>query len=237
MKKLNSIVFLIVFLISLNSLGQDVKNVRVTQEGKTVVLIYDLTGKSGNYNVNLFYTLDDGKSWQGPLKNVTGDVLSQIPGKNKKAVWNAADEKGQLEGNIQFKLNAEMNKQQEQSLNNPIEEPVTKPEYSPEYYKYKKSKTIWLTGALVSSAVGVFSMIQANNYYNQYQTATTDAADLHQKVELYDKITPIAFVVAGLCTVEFIIKSGKQNKAKKQTLGFYPQPIKDGVGLGFVCKF
>lgn len=233
MEKFKYIASLISVFFCLTSFSQEITNVRITQEGKNIVVLYYLGGKPGNYNVSLFYTLDDGKTWQGPLKYVTGDVAGQMPGTNKKATWNAAVEKGQIEGNIQFKLYAEP-----ANINNLVlDEPNAKPNYSPEYYKYKKRKNLWLGSALVSSGVGVFSMIQASNYYSQYTTATTTAADLHQKVKLYDIISPIAFGVAGLCAIEFIIKSGKQSKAKKQTLGFYPKPINQGIGLGMVCKF
>ena len=240
MAKYKYIIFLIVVFFCLNSFGQEIKNVRITQEGKTVVVLYDLTGKPGNYNVNLFYTLDDGKTWQGPLKNVNGDIAGQSTGINKKAIWNAAAEKGQIEGNIQFKLYAEINDQMGQTFNKQNVGYNAKQTYSHEYYKYKRSKNLWLGSALVSGGIGVFSMIQANNYYNQYPTATTSAADLYQKVKkvkLYDQVTSIAFGVAGLCTLEFIIKAGKQGKAKKQTISFLPQTINKGLGLGLVCKF
>lgn len=230
MAKFKYIIFMITVLFSLNSFGQEITNVRISQEGKTVVVLYDLKGKPGNYNVNLFYTLDDGITWRGPLKYVTGDVAGQMPGTNKKATWNAAAEKGQIEGTIQFKLYAEINEK-------PIEEPIVKPSYSSEYYKYKKRKNFWLGSALVSGGVGVFSMIQANNYYSQYPTATTTAADLHQKVKLYDQISPIAFGVAGLSTLEFILKVAKQGKAKKQSLSFTPLPVKNGAGIGLAYTF
>ncbi len=233
MAKFIFIIFLIMTLFTVNSFGQEITNVKVSQDGTSVVVTYDLAGKKDRYDVTLFYTLDDGKTWQGPLKNVTGDVAIQLAGTNKKVIWNAATEKVPIEGFIQFKLNA-----QSVNLKNQVaDKPIAKLTYSPEYYKYKKSKTIWLSGALVSGGIGVFSMIQANNYYNQYQTATTMAADLHRKVKLYDQITPIAFGVAGLCTLEIILKSGKQAKAKKQSLSFTPLPIKNGAGIVLAYTF
>jgi len=233
MAKFKFIVFLIMALFSLNSYGQEITNVRITQEGKTIVVLYDLAGKPGNYDVSLFYTIDDGKTWTEPLKYVTGDVGGQMPGTNKKVTWNAAAEKGQFEGNIQFKLYA----QSANLMNQAVTEPIVKPTYSPEYYKYKKRKNFWLGTALVSGGIGVFSMIKASNYYSQYPTATTTAADLHQKVKLYDIISPIAFGMAGLSTLEFILKAGKQGKAKKQTLSFTPVSIKNGAGIGLAYTF
>jgi formylglycine-generating enzyme required for sulfatase activity len=100
-----SIIILVIALFSgLNSFSQKISNVRVSQEGASVGIMYDLTGKQLQYNITLFYTIDDGNTWQGPLKNVKGDVVAQLPGFDKKATWNAAAEKGQLECMIQFKL-------------------------------------------------------------------------------------------------------------------------------------
>ena len=237
MAKFKFIAFLFTALFGFNSFGQEVTNVRVSQEGTTVVVLYDLAGKKAMYDINLFYTINDGKTWTGPLKNVTGDVAYQLVGINKKAIWNAGAEKGQIEGTIQFKLLAGFSNKFDKGNENPYAEVLNKSSYSPEYYKYKKSKTIWLSGALISGAVGVFSFVQANNYFSQYPTATTTAADLHQKVKLYDQITPIAFGVAGLCTLEFILKAGKQGKAKKQSISFAPVPLKNGAGIGLAYSF
>lgn len=237
MAKFKYVVFLIAVFFTLNSYGQEITNVRVSQEGTSVVVLYDLAGKKAMYDINLFYTIDDGKTWTGPLKNITGDVAYQLEGKNKKAIWNTAAEKGQIEGTIQFKLLAGFSNKFDKGNENPYTETTTKPTFAPEYYKFKKSKTIWLTGALVSGAAGAFSYLQAETYYDQYQTATTDAPDLHQKVELFDKITPVTFAIAGFCALEFILKTGKQSKAKKQPLTFSPVSVKNGAGIGLAYTF
>jgi hypothetical protein len=220
MANIRFIFILITLLLSLNSFSQKVSNVRVSQEGNSVVVVYDLSGKYVTFDVNLFYTVDDGKTWRGPLKNVTGDVINQNPGLNKKAVWNAASEAGNIEGMVQFKLEA-----------------LATSTFSVNYQKYKKSKNIWLAFAITSAAAGTYSYLQSEKYYDQYQTSTTDAADLHQKVKLYDQITPVAFGVAGFCALEFVIKAGKQSKAKKQSLSFYPQPVTRGGGIGLAYTF
>jgi len=94
MTKFKYLISAIAVLFCLNSFGQEVTNVRISQDGTSIVVLYDLEGKNDRYDVNLFYTTDDGKTWQGPLKNVTGDVAAQLAGKNKKAIWNAIAEKG-----------------------------------------------------------------------------------------------------------------------------------------------
>jgi len=110
--------------------------------------------------------------------------------------------------------------------------------YNPIYYKYKKSKTLWLISALVTGAAGTFAYLQAGTVYKQYQTATTnDAADLYSKVKLFDMVSPVAFGLAGFSAIEFILKSGKQSKAKKQSVSFNPIPLKNGGGLILAYHF
>ena len=80
-------------------------------------------------------------------------------------------------------------------------------------------------------------MMQTGATYTQYQSATTDADALHSKADLYNKIAPIAMGIAGICTIEFIIKAGKQSKAKNEKLSFYPQPLFHGGGVGLAYTF
>lgn len=224
--------FIVIFtlFVRINGFSQEITNVKVSQEGTNVLVSYDLGGTPAIYKVDVFYTSDDGKTWYGPLKHITGDVNNQTLGKNKKIFWNAGVEIGQIEGYVQFKLFA--------GIESKLTESKTEaPGYSPQYYKYKKSKTIWLVSTLTFSALGTFAHLQANSAYNQYQTATTDAADLHKKVKQYDQITPIAYGMAGFCALEFILKAGKQSKAKKQSLSFYPQPVTHGAGIGLAYTF
>jgi hypothetical protein len=109
--------------------------------------------------------------------------------------------------------------------------------YSTEYYKYKKRKSLWLVSAFVSGAAGTVSYLQAKSASDQYKTATTNAEDVYKKMELCNMISPIALGVAGFCTVEFILTSGKQAKARKLPIGFYPVPLKNGGGLGLTYNF
>lgn len=99
---------------------------------------------------------------------------------------------------------------------------------SERYGKYAENKLITL---------GTITYLKASSTYNKYNTATTDAADLYKKVKIYDMISPIAFGVAGFSLVEYIIKSGKQKKAKKSSLSFIPQYFPGGVGLGITYNF
>lgn len=237
MTAIRFLVLLIVVHFCLNSYGQKIKNIKISQDEKNVVIFYDLIGKKKLCNVNFYYNLDNEETWNGPLKNVTGDVANQMPGKGKKAIWNPLISGSQIEGNIQFLVIPEPSLIKSDAGN--TYKSKTKANFSPDFYKYKKSKTIWLGSAIVSGAVGAYSFIQAEKYYDEYQTvsATADAADLHQKVKLFDQIKYISLGVAGLSTIGFIIQAENQHNAKKSSISFYPQPLKNGLGFGLVCKF
>ena len=110
--------------------------------------------------------------------------------------------------------------------------------YPKEYYKYKKSKTFWLVSTLVTGAAGTFAYLHTGTAYDQYKTTTTnDATNLYDKAKLYNMIAPIALGIAGFSTLEFILKSGKQRKAKNQSLSLYPVTVKDGGGFGIAYNF
>jgi len=232
MKQVFSIIILF-FLTTTIANAQLVTNIRFEQSGKQVVIYYDISGvRSSTWNIEIYCSQDGGTTWGNPLRKLNGDFGPAIkPGTNKQIKWDVLDEREKLEGEISFKVTATEDYASGTYKSN------AKPNYSAYYYKYKKRKTFWLISALVSSGVGAYAYLQSDKYYKQYQNATTDAADLHQKVQLFDQIYPIAFGIAGFCTVEFIIKAGLQGKAKKQTLSFYPQPLNHGAGLGLICKF
>ncbi|GEM_PF-6810848 len=109
--------------------------------------------------------------------------------------------------------------------------------YSTEYYKYKKRKSLWLVSALVTGASGTVSYLQAKSASDQYKTATNNAEDVYKKMELYNMISPIALGMAGFSTIEFILTSGKQAKARKLPVSFYPVSLKNGGGLGLSYNF
>ena len=89
--------------------SQQVDNVRFEQGGKLIHIYYDLkpTNDASGYNIEVFCSTDDGKTWESPLKNVTGQVGdNQTQGLNKKITWDVLAEREKLEGNILFEVRA-----------------------------------------------------------------------------------------------------------------------------------
>lgn len=102
---LKTILFVLLLIVSLFSFSQKVENVRFEQQGKTIVVYYDLIGNPGVYSVNLFYTHDDGTTWIGPLISVSGDIgENQKPGIGKKISWDVIAEQMQVTGEIYFEV-------------------------------------------------------------------------------------------------------------------------------------
>lgn len=242
MKRFISILFLILWASSFAT-AQTVSNVNFEKSGKQIIITYDLSGANESiWDITVYCSRDGSQTLGTPLKKISGDCGVAIrPGLNKKITWDVLAEIEKLEGEISFTVEA---KSYTELINNSMKvlaPPINKKEsnlnYSVDYYKYKRNKTVWLVSAIVAGGVGTFSYLQTSNYYNQYQTATTDASGLHAKAELYNKISPVAFAIAGFCTLEFILQASKQSKSKEQKLSLSPQPLFQGAGIAMVCRF
>jgi len=109
-------------------------------------------------------------------------------------------------------------------------------DYSISVSKHKKRKYIWLASGLAATGVGVFAVLQSNSLYKEYQTAGSNASELRKQIETYDIVYPIAFGVAALFGVGFVIESIKQSKAKKQ-LSLYTKPSFHGGVLSLLYRF
>jgi len=100
-----SIKYLIIafLFLPLLSFSQKVENIHFEQEGKQVHIYYDLSG-SGNFNIKVYCSTDNGESWGKPLQRVKGDVGIGIKAGKHEIVWDVLAEKNELKGNIRFKI-------------------------------------------------------------------------------------------------------------------------------------
>jgi uncharacterized protein (TIGR02145 family) len=97
--------FLFIFF-GLNA--QTVTITNVEQDGQKLVVSYDIIGGAGKYEVSLFCSTDDGTTWAGPLKSVSGDVGKNIAaGLTKKITWTVLNDRADLKGDqVRFKVKA-----------------------------------------------------------------------------------------------------------------------------------
>ncbi|MCD4730380.1 MAG: PEGA domain-containing protein, partial [Bacteroidales bacterium] len=96
-----------------------------------------------------------------------------------------------------------------------------------EFKKYKRRKNLWLSGTLLSAAVGGYFLYSAEKHYDEYKSATDNATDLHDQIKTEDTIWPIAFGVSGVCAIMTIVNASKQSKAKKR-ISISAIPLNEG---------
>lgn len=91
-----------------STFAQDVQNQTYQQQGKTIVLTYDLMAEEGEeYKVNLLLSADGGNTFDYEPQAVSGDVGEGVtPGPSKRIVWTVLEDKpaGLQGGDFQFKI-------------------------------------------------------------------------------------------------------------------------------------
>jgi uncharacterized protein (TIGR02145 family) len=100
---------LLIILLDLTFHGlysQEITNIHFEQEGEMINIYYDLTGV-GSFEIKVYCSQEEGKTWGQPLSMVTGAVGNdQGSGYGKKIVWDVLSEREKLQGDIKFKIEA-----------------------------------------------------------------------------------------------------------------------------------
>jgi hypothetical protein len=104
----NNCLFILFFcLLGITGYAQKVSNINYRQELSTIIISYDLETKTP-CKINLFVSTNGGKTWQGPLKKVTGDVGTKIATGSHSITWYVLEEFEELRGDkIQFQVRAD----------------------------------------------------------------------------------------------------------------------------------
>ncbi len=90
--------------------AQTVSNVYVEQDGNELLIHYSLSADSP-CEVKLYVSQNGGRTWEGPLIQVTGDAGKNIANGEHMIRWNVLEEMEQLVGgNIKFKVAANSKK-------------------------------------------------------------------------------------------------------------------------------
>jgi formylglycine-generating enzyme required for sulfatase activity len=84
--------------------AQTVSAVTAAQQGNELVISYALSSEVP-CDVSLFVSLNEGKTWTGPLVHVSGDVGKNVSAGNRSIRWQVLEEQEQLVGSgIHFKV-------------------------------------------------------------------------------------------------------------------------------------
>ncbi len=108
----NTSFLLVLLLISVSSFSQKIENVHAEQQGKQVIVTYDITGAHTDqkFDVKLLYS-QNGYDWKQAVNGLTGDIgTSVIAGIYKTITWDALQDTDKLVGTgFTFKVNALIN--------------------------------------------------------------------------------------------------------------------------------
>ncbi|MCX6287218.1 MAG: fibrobacter succinogenes major paralogous domain-containing protein [Bacteroidetes bacterium] len=103
---MKTVLTIVIFGLSFLKLsGQSITNVAAIQEGNNAVITYNLQCES-NADITIYYSEDNGATFKGPIKKVTGDVGCNITsGNEKRIIWNVLTERDLLSSdNIVFRV-------------------------------------------------------------------------------------------------------------------------------------
>lgn len=102
---LRKVLFLMALISAIPAIGlAQVSNVQVSQEGKKIIVTYDLAERS-----HITPYMSNGDSWT-EIDNVSGDVGLVSPGKGKRIVWDVLASFGEqfIVNDIRFKVDAKV---------------------------------------------------------------------------------------------------------------------------------
>ena len=97
------IYILLLFLLFFEIQAQEAVVKSVEQIDQKIHVIYDLVGDENHYEVNLFVSSDEGKTWEGPLQQLSGDIGKDIAiGQNKTVIWDVLMDREKFQGDWVF---------------------------------------------------------------------------------------------------------------------------------------
>lgn len=99
--------------------GQQVKKVEFVFRNNRIEVSYRLKGLGWNYCAlpELYYSVDGGNDFRGPLKKISGDSDFQDFGGRKKLIWDVFSEVEKVEGNLIFEVREKIERKPEKTEN------------------------------------------------------------------------------------------------------------------------
>jgi hypothetical protein len=160
----------VVLLLSCTCFAVEIKNVKVSSNGSTITLTYDLFGKPGERKANVkIAVLLDGERYLPGVINIVGDYGSNTPvGLGKKISWDLLkDMPAGYKGSIKWELDAETEAGNDPFNMHGLTKKVKPPVVTEITVADPKSKLVWLrspiSGKQMHSAEEAASVIRKMN--------------------------------------------------------------------------
>jgi uncharacterized protein (TIGR02145 family) len=205
--------------------AQSIEVTHVAQEGTDLQVHYGFTGGTDSCTVSLHYSLDNGNTWLGPAKAVSGDVGKGIkPGYNKSIIWKVLADREHLKGeNLRFKVMAKSEGETVTDIDGHV------------YQTVKIGNQVWMKENLKTSHYRDGSAISTNLSKPHWASTTNGAYAIYDnKAEndvIYGKLYNWYAVAdsRGLCPVGWHVPSDAEWTDLKNFLG-------GGYGVGTKMK-
>jgi hypothetical protein len=211
-----------------STLAQTVTNVRAEQVQSDIVVTYDLESKEP-CTIEVYVSPDGGRTWQGPLSNISGDAGKNISAGAKKCRWFVLNERESFKGEgIKFKVVAV-----QQSLLADSKSKVANENKQRALDLYLQKQKRWQIskrvsfGLLLVDALAVFAFSQmASESYKSYQAAsnTKDAAYYRDQTLKNDKMTYIGLSIAVVPATWYMVSLSKKNHYKRKAQEYEQNP-------------
>ena len=167
----------------------------ITQVGSNVSIDYKVKTKWYIKNHTSLYVKEKGNQrWQGPLNFVVGDLGSYTKSGKNNILWEVTKSRNELLGECVFGIDNSM------TIKNNIK-------------NLRKRSTFC---SLVGLGIGGYYLYKSESYYNQYQSATTNAASLRKKDEEMLNMSIFGLSIGTILLIERINLGRKIKKIKKQ---------------------
>jgi len=167
----------------------------ITQEGSSVSIDYNLKTKWYIKNHTSLYAKErESQSWGLPLDFVVGDFGSSTKSGKNNMKWQVTKSRNELLGEWVFKIHNTM------SIKKNI----------------KNLNRICTLLSFAGLGIGGYYLYKSDDYYNQYQNSTTNAALLRQKDEESLEISFLSFSVGTVFLIQKISLGRKIRKFKNQ---------------------
>lgn len=97
-----------IFFFQMPLFSQTISNVHSEINADIITIHYSLLSAKFNqkFDVSLFVSFDGGKTFQGPMKTVRGDVGTNVKSGTNKIYWNPYSDVNSLDGDIVFDVRA-----------------------------------------------------------------------------------------------------------------------------------
>jgi hypothetical protein len=239
------LLFILFLALPLTSIAQRIKinDAHANREEKKIFIPYEIEESSKYHNlykIALYYTQDKGKTYQGPLQKVTGDIGKEVTPGDKLIVWEYAEEDSTFNGEgVMFKL-AITSRLDPRYLGGP--ENALYSLLLPGLGNTKvrpPAKKWYLVSAGVFSLIGggVYMGVKSNQTLDLYRESTTtqEAQDLFDKANNQKTVSGSLFVAAGAIWLTDIIQvaiKGFKNKKAARELEPIPSTPKTTPELG-----